>query len=412
MQELKILKIKTKKTDKTKDEAKKQKNIQKDIFEDDSKLKFIEEILEKFKNISEYYFNYSEIYDSIFDFINMEFQRVFKKLDYLYSNNLINIIKINDLKIQHKLVDAKDSKDINYFNLRELVDSFEYIPLKYVNYVIDDKNNCYFYSSFPLFSHIFDEYFKYNNSINSYNSKITNGSIVGTEFENIIKIKLRIFNGLKVDGYIEVIDIASMELANDFTMVSQNYFKNKENILISQPNFYGKTFDFALYKSKENKLFFIQSKYIIHKQLLEQRNNFKYSIIKSLKKFNDIFSLNITEAYLIYISSYEYNLKKEKEVLKDLEEMKLNCVFYSLSENKYYYNSLNKEIEEIICDESCKIVPRVGKYIPIKKEENEHTNINDINSILYLRKKRSKPVDLEKILFDFNVYAIEKLSIK
>ena len=221
---------------------------------------------------------------------------------------------MNDLKIQHKLVDKKDSKDINYFNLRELVDSFEYIPLKYVNYVIDDKNNCYFYSSFPLFSHIFDEYFKYNNSINSYNSKITNGSIVGTEFENIIKIKLRIFNGLKIDGYIEVIDIASMELANDFTMVSQNYFKNKENILISQPNFYGKTFDFALYKSKENKLFFIQSKYIIHKQLLEQRNNFKNSIIKSLKKFNDIFSLNITEAYLIYISSYEYNLKKEKEV--------------------------------------------------------------------------------------------------
>ena len=314
MQELKILKIKTKKTDKAKDEAKKQKNIQKDILEDDCKLKFIEEILEKFKNISEYYFKYSEIYDSIFDFNNMEFQRVFKKLDYLYSNNIINITKMNDLKIQHKLVDAKDSKDINYFNLRELVDSFEYIPLKYVNYVIDDKNNCYFYSSFPLFSHIFDEYFKYNNSINSYNSKITNGSIVGTEFENIIKTKLRIFNGLKVDGYIEVIDIASMELANDFTMVSQNYFKNKENILISQPNFYGKTFDFALYKSKENKLFFIQSKYIIHKQLLEQRNNFKNSIIKSLKKFNDIFSLNITEAYLIYISSYEYNLKKEKEV--------------------------------------------------------------------------------------------------
>ena len=33
-----------------------------------------------------------------------------------------------------------------------------------------------------------------------------------------------------------------------------------------------------------------------------------------------------------------------------------------------------KEIEEIICDVSCKIVPRVGKYIPIKKEENELLN--------------------------------------
>ena len=97
MQELKILKIKTKKTDKAKDEAKKQKNIQKDILEDDSKLKFIEllnlleilgyrnlgkvkEKLEKFKNIPEYYFNYLEIYNSIFDFINMEFQRVFNKI--------------------------------------------------------------------------------------------------------------------------------------------------------------------------------------------------------------------------------------------------------------------------------------------------------------------------------------------
>ena len=413
MQELKIPKIKTKKTGKAKDETNRKGNIQKDINEVDCKRNFIKDILDKFNNIPEYYFNYFEIYDSIFDFINMEFQNVFKKLDYLYLNDMINITKMNALKSQNKLVDTKDNKEINYIQLREFVDNFEYIPLKYVNYIIKDKFNCYFYSSFPLFSHIFDEYFKYNNSINAYNANIIIGNIVGTEFENIIKIKLRIFNDLKVDGYIEVIDIVSMELANDFTMVTRKYFQNKENILVNQLNFQGKIFDFALYKSKENKLIFIQSKYTIYKKLLKHRNEFISSIKKSIGKFNNIFSLNVTEAYLVYISSVEYNIKKEKKVLEDLEEMKLNCIFYSVSENKYYYNSLDKEIEDIICHDSCKILPNVGKYIPIKKDDNENkdTDINDINSILCLGKKRNKPIDLEKIWIDFNTYAIQESSI-
>ena len=413
MQELKINKIKTKKISKAKDQTNRKGNIQKNINEIDIKGNFIKKILEKFNNIPEYYFNYFEIYDSIFDFINIEFQQVFKKLDYLYSNNLINITKMNDLKSQNKLVDAKDNKEINYLNLKDFVDNFEYIPLKYVNYIIKDKYNCYFYSSFPLFSHIFDEYFKYNNSINSYNANLNIGSILGTDFENIIKIKLKIFNGLKVDGCVEVMDIESMELTNDYNMITQNYFKNKENILINQLNFQGKTFDFALYKSKENKLIFIQSKYRIYKQLLKKRCDFFNPIKTSLQKFNRIFSLNVTEAYLVYISSYEYNIKNAKQVFDDLEEMKLNCIFYSLSKNKYYYNSFEIEIENIICHESSKIFPNVGKYISITKDdyENNVTNNNDNISIYCLGKKRKKPIDFDKIMIDFNNHAIKNISI-
>ena len=413
MQELKINKIKTKKISKAKDQTNRKGNIQKNINEIDIKGNFIKKILEKFNNIPEYYFNYFEIYDSIFDFINIEFQQVFKKLDYLYSNNLINITKMNDLKSQNKLVDAKDNKEINYLNLKDFVDNFEYIPLKYVNYIIKDKCNCYFYSSFPLFLHIFDEYFKYNNSINSYNANLNVGGVVGTDFENIIKIKLKIFNGLKVDGCVEVTDIEPMELTNDYNMITQNYFKNKENILINQLNFQGRTFDFALYKSKENQLIFIQSKYRIYKQILKKRCDFFNPIKTSVLKFNRIFSLNVTEAYLVYISSYEYNIKNAKQVFDDLEEMKLNCIFYSLSKNKYYYNSFEIEIENIICHESSKIFPNVGKYISITKDdyENNVTNNNDNISIYCLGKKRKKPIDFDKIMIDFNNHAIKNISI-
>ena len=216
-----------------------------------------------------------------------------------------------------------------------------------------------------------------------------------------------------MDGCVEVMDIESMELTNDYNMITQNYFKNKENILINQLNFQGRTFDFALYKSKENQLIFIQSKYRIYKQLLKKRCDFFNPIKTSVLKFNRIFSLNVTEAYLVYISSYEYNIKNAKQVFDDLEEMKLNCIFYSLSKNKYYYNSFEIEIENIICHESSKIFPNVGKYISITKDdyENNVTNNNDNISIYCLGKKRKKPIDFDKIMIDFNNYAIKNISI-
>ena len=401
---------------KDKDEAKRN-NINNDIKKEDKKenyeickdnttdinikLNFIDLILQKFAYISKYFFNFINFYDSIYDLLNNEYIKIFKKLEYLSTNNLIDMEKINDLKQKEYLVEKIDNEQFGSLELNKFLKEIIYVPLKYINYKKGKNDKFFFYYSFPLFSKILNDYYNYINSKNIFFSSI-NGGTLGNQFEDILKIKFRVFELFDIDGYFEVKTLQEMELTNEYTMIGDKYIKSKNNIFINQMLSNGANFDFAIFQYKNQKLILFQSKYIINNNTIKHIEKFKKGSRRVLKKFNELFNFNLNEIYFLYISSDEFNRRNSKDVFKLLDNNKINCLFYSIFNDEFTYNFIDT-FKEFKCQESFKIFPKYGKY----ESQNITQNLEkqkkkvDILNLTYIGRKRKNPVNLDKVLSSF-----------
>ena len=138
---------------------------------------------------------------------------------------------------------------------------------------------------------------------------------------------------------------------------------SKNNILIEQEEKGGKDYDFAIYQSKSNILLLFQSKYIINKGTVKKfKTEYKSTAKDSVNAFNNLTKLNCSEAYLFYISSIYYNYYYREDVVTTLSNKGINCIFYSIKKNQFFYN-FRDQIREIELNISSKVLPFSNKYI-------------------------------------------------
>ena len=297
---------------------------------DEEKFDFISKILNLFGNLPRFIALLLNKYTNVFDLLNNEYKNIFIKVFEFY--------KWSNLKVIEEL------KNNNFFSRNEFkslskIDFANYlndIPLKYINF--REENNQYFLEfSFLLCEIILDDYFLFNKSINTL--KINDkDNPVGQNFEFILKICMRVFKLFNIDGYIEVNSIIELNLENNYKYVDKNYFVGKKNILIAQKKPNGKAFDFCIYKPEENIIILLQSKYIINNNNVENIYYYKNNGELVKKAFKKKLLIDIEKIYLLYISSYEYNINRKEKVLKCLKSHQINCIFYNYFENIASFN--------------------------------------------------------------------------
>jgi len=179
--------------------------------------------------------------------------------------------------------------------------------LKYINYVQNIQEETFIlYYSFPLIKTILNDY---NNFIKRKKSYYTedNESTKGNNFEAILKVILRNYYILPIDGYFEVENLIKMDLINIYIKIDNNYFLNKNIIFINQINRTGKLYDFALYYAKEKNLILFQVKYIIKDSNVKHKNHYLDSCKEIKELFKKKFDIDLNGVYLLYISDRELN---------------------------------------------------------------------------------------------------------
>ena len=231
--------------------------------------------------------------------------------------------------------------------------------MKYINYVQNIQEETFIlYYSFPLIKTILNDY---NNFIKRKKSYYTedNESTKGNNFEAILKVILRNYYILPIDGYFEVENLIKMDLINIYTKIDNNYFLNKNIIFINQINRTGKLYDLALYYAKEKNLILFQVKYIIKDSNVKHKNQYLDSCKEIKELFKKKFDIDLNGVYLLYISDRELN--NNTKCSKILKKNELNCLFFSIQDMNFTFDFLHI-IQEIKCEESFRIIPE-GEYI-------------------------------------------------
>lgn len=218
---------------------------------------------------------------------------------------------------------------------------------------------------------------------------------------------MKVFGALKIDGHFEVIELLKMNLADIYNNINVNYFNDKNNILITQEKCNGKLIDFMVFRPKKSEIFWLQSKYIINENNIKPRNNYIKEVEKFKITFKNIFGINLTNIYLLYISSFEYNKDNSSRVFAILEKNKINCLFYSVKKMNFTYDFIY-EIETLESREGF-----------IKSNNKNFNYMNQINSQMYeedskyIGKKTNHPKDedyknFQKILANLKESDLEK----
>ena len=379
---------------------------------------FINNILKKYDYIPKYCLGYIKLWSSIYDLMFYENKNIFMKLLQFQSDKTIDILKINELIEKNYLIEKENEgveeeieeekeKKSNYKTLEAsiYIEYLKYIPLKYINYHIDEYNKLYFYYSFPLFKEILKNFIDYCQSKEKF-SNSSSGIEKGTSFENILKYKFQYFKKLNVDGHLEVKSIISMDFTDNYKLLDKKYIKEKKNILITQKNQGGKDYDMAFYRPEMKSLLLIQSKYQIEHNLIMPKENYIDTSLETLNNFNLKFNEDIKKVYLLYISSVEYNIKRKATVGKSLAKNKINCLFYSVSNDLFSFD-FGEKIDNLIFDDSFMILPNLNEYKvqKFKKEEEEIKKYSKIEKrYLFLNRKVGKTYNKEKIFSDFLKY--------
>lgn len=242
---------------------------------DDDYLDNIMKNLENFGLFPKFLMLFLNVYSTIYDLINSEYIKIFKKLVSFYvNNNKYSILK--EISIGKPIELLKE----------EFIQNLTNIPLKYFNANSLAKNQLTFSISyaFPFCLSVYKDYVDYRNAKESFLTS-SDGGIKGTYFEKILQIRMRVFGSLKIDGHFEVLELLKMNYENIYNNINSDYFTDKNNILITQKNSNGKLIDFIIFKPKENDMFWIQSKYTINKNNIQHRNNY----VKQTKTFIDTF---------------------------------------------------------------------------------------------------------------------------
>ena len=361
------------------------------------KFNFIKKILKQFNFIPKYYFGFIYNYNTIYDLMFYEFIKIFSKLYQFNLEETINRSKITILLDEKCLIEKNETDISNYKTLskEEYIEYLKFIPLKYINYHLNEKGELYFYYSFPLLKDVLKNFLDYYDSKETF--KISkDGSIRGKAFEKIIKIQFRVFNKFNIDGHLEVNSIINMDFTENYKLFDEDYIKGKKNILITQKNEQGRDYDFAIYMPKSHQLLLIQVKYQIENKLIKDKTEYlktcKNVLTNCINAFHDN---DIKNVYLLYISSEEYNNNRKKTVKFYLDKHKINCLFYSVTKDLFTFN-FEKKIENLELENSFMLLPKIKDYVSqdiiIEKKEKEHKK----NQIL-LGKKRKKPYNMDEI---------------
>ena len=329
-----------------------------------SKNKTLNNILTSFGYLPRYISLLLNKYDNIFDLANEEYIKIFKGFRAFYEQN--NISNFKNLTIN--FIFAKNNN--NYMNMSTFICNLKDICLKYVNYEENNKN-FYLKYAFPLCENIFNTFYKYD----SDRTKFINDKETGfTVFENFLKITLRCFGKLQIDGYFEVKTIVDLKLTDYYECLNNSYFLNKCNILINQKNTNGKDFDFCIYKPDKKIIILIQVKYRITNDNVQSYYYYQKNYSDFHKKFKKTFKVPIEKVYLLYFSSYYYNQNNRHKVLDILNRRKINCLFFNVMNTEISFDFENN-IDSIPLSDSFILFPNQQKYTSQWEEKEKTTNI-------------------------------------
>ena len=246
---------------------------------------------------------------------------------------------------------------------------------------------CY---SFPLVKTILNDYNNFIKRKKSYYSE-DNESTKGINFEAILKIILRIYKILPIDGYFEVEDLVNMNLINIYSKVDKNYFLNKNIIFINQINRIGKLYDFALYYVIEKNLILFQAKYNINSRNVKHRNEYFSSSEEIKGLFKEKFDIDLNGVYLLYISDKELNENNSK-CPTILEKNELTCLFFSIQDKNFTFDFFHI-IDKIEFNEEFRIIPK-GVYT------NKLLDFQKSYKLFKKRKLLLPPAIIEKMEFN------------
>ena len=184
-----------------------------------------------------------------------------------------------------------------------------------------------------------------------------------------------------------------MELKGNYTNVNQEYLSSKYNVFINQNNDSGKGYDFAIYKPQSKKLLLFQAKYLInYGNVTKSRNDYVSSAKMVLKSFDNIINNGISEVYLLFISSVFYNYDIKEKAIETLTNRKLNCIFYSLRKDLFYFN-FKDDISEIELIDSYILLPSIKDYVEQEALKNPDLEKGDY---IYKYNKMLKTKEVEE----------------
>ena len=299
--------------------------------------------------------NLLDLYNQQYWFALKKISKFFRTNNISYLSRIITSKKINDSKTINRQLISKD----------EFLNNINDIPLKYISYEQEPNKN-YFalyyafdYAKYPLENEV-------NNyiAIERFNSK-AEASLIGGEFENILKHKFLLDRPLfEIDSFIIVNEIIEMELSEEYRNLKSEYLKQKKCIFISQSNFFGKDYDFAILYPASETIILIQAKYKITSSNIHKKS--EYSNLKSISTITNSISqklgIDIKKIYLLYISSLEFNYRRKNEVLKILNSKMINCIFYSINDDYFSYDFEN-HLTIFLPTESMEIYPESNIYV-------------------------------------------------
>ena len=348
----------------------------------------------------EFAFNWNTL-----DFMNSQFCYILKKLSTFFDKFNIKIMSyLNSNKYINSLFN-KNKKSIqkNYF-----INNYKDIPFKFIAYELYEPNLVNLSFAFDYIIYPFLFYLSYIDSILDFKMK-QDVYMLGGKFEKIIQyiiiLKRPLFN---IDSFIEVDQIYRMNLVNEYKFIDIKQIKKKSNVFIFQEEYYGKDFDFALLKPKENTILLLQAKYRItsdetkEKQYYSEKNKIDY-IIKLVKSRLDI---SLAKIYILYISSVEYNNSK---VFSILESKRINCIFYNITDDYFTFNFKNR-INELNLTPSYEIYPESKVYEPalyfkIKRIDQFVSSINEKQQVDLIKSEfKDYPLPLIKEQDEFLNY--------
>ena len=136
-------------------------------------------------------------------------------------------------------------------------------------------------------------------------------------------------------------------------------------------------------------LILIQVKYCIKNDNVNLFSYYQKKYSKFNAKFEEKFKIKIEKVYLLYFSSYYYNIKRKADVFKILNKNRINCLFFNTENSEISFDFKNN-IESIPLDNSFILFPEENYsfQIEIVKEESS----NKISSFLNKKKFMSNKI--------------------
>ena len=317
-----------------KNKIKKKENDEKKI---EKEFNFIYYILNKLGFIPKYFFKFLYLYDSILDLLFDEYSKIMKKLDIFLINRIIDIDTIENLKDNNHLIRKEKINTVQTLQNDDFIKSVKLIPLKYINFKECNNGEFYFYYSFPLLEKILQDFIEFQKDKKLFYTT-EDGAERGRIFERILKFQFRVYKKFNLDGYFKVKTLIQMQPTKKYANINKEYIKSKKNIFIDQKE-NGEDYDFAIYKQNSKQLLLFQAKYIINSgTVVKKKSLYDKSAKDLLEAFNKLINENISEVYLLFISSIYYNYDNRKNVIRILSNKRINCIFYSLKKNLFYLN--------------------------------------------------------------------------